>query len=118
LRDRASTSGADGDLRAVITALDDDDLATIWSDDTTLGWVSEALVLTDGEADLPRLDQLRRLGARRATRARARRAGRRPPRPDGLTGHVGASHDLLRSAIAARSMSRLGRHARASSGRP
>jgi hypothetical protein len=49
LRDRASTSGADGDLSAVITALDDDDLATVWSDDTTLGWVSEALVLTDGE---------------------------------------------------------------------
>jgi len=26
-------------LRAVITALDDDELATVWTDDTTLGWI-------------------------------------------------------------------------------
>lgn len=30
--------------------LDDDELVTVWSDDTTLGWISEVLVLTDGEA--------------------------------------------------------------------
>jgi hypothetical protein len=84
LRDRASTSGADGDLRAVITALDDHDLAAVWSDDTTLGWLSEALVLIDDEA-ICRARSAARIGRSAATRVRPRRAGRRPPRPDGLT---------------------------------
>jgi len=42
-----------GDLRAVITALVDDELATVWSDDTALGWSSEALALSDGKAISP-----------------------------------------------------------------
>jgi hypothetical protein len=34
----------------VITALVDDELAPVWSDDTALGGSSEALALTDGKA--------------------------------------------------------------------
>ena len=42
-----------GDLRAVITALVDDELATVWSDGIALGWSSEALAFTDGKAISP-----------------------------------------------------------------
>jgi len=42
-----------GDLRGVITALVDDELATVWSDDPALGWSSEALAITDGKAISP-----------------------------------------------------------------
>jgi hypothetical protein len=88
----------------VITALVDDELAPVWSDDTALGGSSEALALTDGKAisrsAISCLDQLLGSGAA------GRDAGRVPPSPisclDQLLGSSSTHRDRVTGSVALR----------------